>query len=544
MHLGFNGENWFDAQDEVSLKWVLDLIQPGQEFTLRFRADKPDFNPAHINKLIELKNRFNQENKALAVIFCINVKDDAQAQMAYLDQVIAGGVNVIAVEYGNETYSGTQADFNFEVYKNWIEPLRLLIDAKYPGLKGLIFLAPRAKDSNVLGGRQDHKTFNDAAFAYINSRANLHPTVHIYLNERECPITATEIEQRVYDPTVFYQDLHDFYSQLVLEASLNYKGLWNNTLDYIKSKCPSKEIYVTEWGFDNYGDIKNTIGTGAIAWKIWNEFGKDPRITALLQHNGLSKAGPGMIFPVHPTNDTAEPSGGANKRRVDYWLYKMYRENQNKVFHQGPITEPGVYHFYVDLETEEPVISNPKLVLENVIGTYIQGSKIYSSGGATEWMRKNSIPSYEIPGITTQATQPYLLGYVTFELSQVLPINEPPVAVINPSTSITVYTKDNVSLSAASSYDPEGKPLSYKWVNESGEVLGTEQTLVLTYLVPKTNYIYLEVTDEKGIKDTDVLEINVKEKPVTVKPAWWCKYPSIVAIFKKMGIDTSSCQIK
>lgn len=53
---------------------------------------------------------------------------------------------------------------------------------------------------------------------------------------------------------------------------------------------------------------------------------QNSRITALLQHNGISKAGPGFIFPVHPTNDTSEPSGSANKRRVDYYyLFKMFR---------------------------------------------------------------------------------------------------------------------------------------------------------------------------------------------------------------------------
>lgn len=54
MYYGTNGENWFDAEDPISRQWVINSVQPGQTFTLRFRADKPDFNPEDRFKLISL----------------------------------------------------------------------------------------------------------------------------------------------------------------------------------------------------------------------------------------------------------------------------------------------------------------------------------------------------------------------------------------------------------------------------------------------------------------------------------------------------------
>jgi hypothetical protein len=56
MYLGFNGENWFQAQDENAKTWLGEMIEEGETFCLRLRQDKPDSDPSDIEKLVELRD--------------------------------------------------------------------------------------------------------------------------------------------------------------------------------------------------------------------------------------------------------------------------------------------------------------------------------------------------------------------------------------------------------------------------------------------------------------------------------------------------------
>lgn len=517
MNLGFNGENWFDAMDDIAKQWVIDAIPEGEAFTLRFRADKPDFKSEDLNKLIELHWNFFNQSRTLNVIYCANIKDDTQTAFGYIQFLINAGLNVIAVEFGNEVYSGTQANFVFDVYKNWFEPLRLLMETNYPQIPCLVFLAPRAKDSGVLGGRNDHKTFNDAAIAYINSKSNLHPTVHIYLNDRECPVTATPINKVQYVEGTLYPELDTFYTTLYNQASEQLHNLWESTLNYIKYNCPEKELHITEWGFDNYGDIKNTLSTGAIAWWIWNLYGEDKRITSLLQHNGISMAGPGMIFPVHPKNDT--PSEGLNKRRVDYWLYKLYRSLSNKKLYFETITEPGTYYGIINIGIDLPVFTKAQNVVEiSTTDNVIKGEFMYSSSGATEWMAKGSTPSYEVDNIYNEVSD-ISIGYREITVDVLLPINVPPVAIMSgPSVG---YINNPATFDSSLSYDEDGNIVSTVWYDENGQVVSESRTFVFTPNVAKTYSFILVVTDDKGSKDEFAFTYEVKPRIIKPRP-WYC----------------------
>ena len=519
MNLGFNGENWFQAMDSVAEQWIIDAIPEGESFTLRFRADKPEFDEAELDKLESFNDSFNRENKHLKVIYCANIKDLATDPFSKIQRLINAGIDIIAVEFGNEVYSGTQANFVFDVYKNWFEPLRLLMETNYPQIPCLVFLAPRAKDSGVLGGRNDHKTFNDVAITYINSKANLHPTVHIYLNDRECPVTANPVTPVIFNTSTDYPELEDYYLTLYGQANANYFNLWESTLNYIKTKCPIKQLHITEWGFDNYGDIKNTLGTGAIAWKIWNTYGKDERITSLLQHNGISMAGPGMIFPVHPKYDT--PSEGLNKRRVDYWLYKLYRSLSGKKTLSSEIT-PGTYYQLINIDsTEIPTFdfSNLPNVVEISKDTFvIGGNHLYSSSGATEWMAKGSVASYEVDGIYDEISN-ISIGYKEVTVDVLLPINIPPVAIASGPT--TGYINTAVTFDSSLSHDEDGNIVSTVWYDENGQVVSEYRTFVFTPTVAKTYSFVLIVTDDKGSKDEYPFTYEAKPKVIKPRP-WYC----------------------
>lgn len=535
MYYGTNGENWFDAEDSVSRQWVIDSVKLGQTFTLRFRADKPDFNPEDRFKLISLAEDFKSAGKHLSVIYCINIKDDAAIQFDYFTEVKESGVDVIAVEFGNETYSKEQANFVFETYASWFGSIKSLIASHYPDMKFLVFLAPRAKESGVLGGRRDHSNFNKAAIEYINSTANVHPTIHIYFNDRECPVSATEITKVTFTEGTDFPELNTYYTTLYEQAMSNM-SLWDNTLSYLQTSMPTKEVYITEWGFDNYGNIKNTLSTGGVAWHVWNTYGRDSRITALLQHNGISKAGPGFIFPVHPTNDTPEPTGGLNKKRADYFLYKMFREISDYPI-MPSITEPGNYAIFTPLakvtaDSGIPIAVDPSLALISVDYDSIGGNFMYSSAGATEWMAKNSSPSYEVNDtVDALPADGFSMGYFALKADVVLPVNELPTAYIEPTyTALSpngeCYIGDTVRLDANAD-DPDGKIVKYTWVDTNGKTIvsAADVTTITITVTAGLNTYYLEVEDNSGATTITFINITGIAKPVEpCKKPWWCAF--------------------
>lgn len=518
MYYGFNGENWFDAQDEISKQLVIDSIPEGKTFTLRFRADKPDFNVFDINKLIDLHESFEAAGKHLAVIYCANVQTDSIVQFSYIQNLVSAGVDIIAVEFGNEEYAASQSNFNFDVYQGWFEPLKDLVETMFPSMKFLVFLAPRPKESGVLGGRKDHSNFNVKAIEYINLNNNCFPTVHIYFNSRECPVRNTPLTPRVYDETAGVDtELETFYTTLMNQAFANL-SLWDKTLDYISTNT-GKPIFITEFGFDNYGDVKNTLALGKVSWTLWNKYGRDIRIFALLQHNGLSKAGPGMIFPRHPKYDF--PGEGANLPRVDYYVYKMFRTLDELPIYDGTTV--------IDTPTKVAVIADggsvinvdtDKVILSSVEGAFIGGKYIYTTAGATEWMANGTKPSYNLK-INELADLNHFVESMIITTDVVLDINDYPVAVITAPETTTVNTV--VRFDGSQSYDTDGTIVNYKWFNAAGDLIisATDAAYIETsFPTEGSSVIYLEVTDSKGATGATHASITVTAAP---KPCpWYC----------------------
>ncbi len=526
MYYGFNGENWFDAADDASNQWVIDATRNDTPFTLRFRIDKPDSNPADVDALIALSQKFKDNGKQLKIVYCINVKDEnKQLQVDRLKTAINGGVDVVAVEFGNETYSGEQADFDFNIYKGWFEPLKVLIEAEYPSMPLLVFLAPRPKESGVLGGRNDHSTFNNAAIDYINANSNCFPTVHIYLNINECPTHATTLAKRKVTLGVLDTELDTHYMNIYNEALGNYTLLWNSTLNYINTRT-NKPVYITEWGFDNYGNIKNTLATAAIAFYIWTNYYKDTRIAALMQHNGLSKSLPGMISPANKDFDIAEPNS-VNIRRLDYWVFKLFMDNLPNITTIFDISVAGKYAIPITFNSVTTPFSLDTLEITSSSITILGGKFNYSSSGNTAWMAKGSTRSYEVAPTVIDVTQPFILpanyfGFYTVTVDIVLPINTAPVS--DAGDDFIVYTGETFILDGKDSYDVDGTITEYVWYDEAGKILysGPSSSISLVLNTEGEYVYYLEVRDDKGFLSVDSIKITATNKPCT-KP-WWCVF--------------------
>lgn len=498
MYLGFNGENWFQAQDEVSKTWIAELINPGQSLCLRFRQDKPDSDPADIEKLIDLDEYLRSQDRMLEVIFCANVKEPAESAFSKLQQVINGGVNVVAVEFGNETYSKDQSNFDFEVYKEWFEPLYNMVKEAYVDMPCLIFLAPRPKESGVLGGRADHSRFNTVAIEYINTHAGCHPTVHIYFNSRECPTLNSRPANVVFSADGVYPEWDTFYTNVTNEAIAQIPSLWENTLTYITNSCPGKQLFITEWGFDNYGTIKNAMGPGIVAWNIWNIYGEDPRITGLCQHNGLSKASPGMIFPASPDKDL-NPEGYANLKRVDYFIHALFRSR---------------LWFKQNGEEFTPYFSTDTATFQNAEVFCIEAPQIYHGSGATAWMSKGTTPSYIVDGISYAHADAVTFDKVSIGIFRELPLfNTPPIADAGEDDTVVLprgVTTTPYNLDASRSFDFDGDDLTFKWYL-GGALVGLQTISDVVLGVGKHTFT-VEVTDSRGATSTDHVTITVKKR--------------------------------
>lgn len=493
MYLGFNGENFFELIDKHTHELLADMLEPGQRFCLRFRQDKVDSDPLDIDKLVALHSFLEGRGKGVDVIYCANVKEPAEVAFIKLDTTIKAGINVIAVEFGNEVYSKEQANFNFETYKSWFEPLKALIKSAYPEMLCLVFLAPRPKESGVLGGRADHSRFNNAAIQYINDNPSLRPTVHIYFNSKECPVVLQRPANVAYDPEVYFEEWDTYYRTL-LEQTTSNLNLWTNTINYINSSIPERGIYVTEWGYEEYGNQKNTMGTGIFAWTIWNAFLTDSRIVAMCQHNGVSKTSPGMIFPANAKD--LNPEGHAMLPRIDYFIYKLFRSFN---------VTPGATPFYT---TQSGSLSDANVMA-------ISGKYLYSSAGATAWMSKTSKPSYEVSGLVSGSGSAVALPGINIGYFTSIP-NVTPIA--DAGADFTVYSKTrsgttDVVLDGSNSIDPDGRIVSYVWSNGT-ELLGMDFSNPKVSVPLKAgSYIFnLKVTDDKGATAEDAIIVTVKNR--------------------------------
>ena len=105
---------------------------------------------------------------------------------------------------------------------------------------------------------------------------------------------------------------------------------------------------------------------------------------------------------------------------------------------------------------------------------------------------------------------------------------KPPVAKITGRT--VVYEGHEVELSGLKSYDPDGKIVSYQWIDENGVVISTEPILREIFPVGR-HKITLEVMDDDGLTSKDTVTITVLQK--------LDKKPEISANIKEMHYETT-----
>lgn len=126
---------------------------------------------SYLDSLIKLQTTF----PALRVIWSANMYTPPARTVEILQYLISGGVNIIAVEMGNETYS--QLDYNFADYSARAGAMRAAIKAVYPAITISQIAAPIGK------GRKEQDLWNSNLAAWIPAGDFI--TQHYYIGERE-----------------------------------------------------------------------------------------------------------------------------------------------------------------------------------------------------------------------------------------------------------------------------------------------------------------------------------------------------------------------
>lgn len=105
--------------------------------------------------------------------------------------------------------------------------------------------------------------------------------------------------------------------------------------------------------------------------------------------------------------------------------------------------------------------------------------------------------------------EPVVVPTSTTPMSASTPKSKPPVAIAG--DDVTVYEGSEVTLSALSSYDPDGTIVSYQWIDENGVTISNSPILKYSFPVG-THVITLKVTDNDGLSSTDTVKVTVLAK--------------------------------
>ena len=157
---------------------ILDMYASSEEEDItdaytkwRQKADAQP-NYSYLDDVVDLVKQFPK----LKIIYCANVFIDENAAVYPIDYLISKGVNVVAVELGNETYS--QFDYDFNRYWDRSEPLAELL--RFKGI-------PVYHPVPALGLRNSnkHQGWVDELNKVIDARDGV--CFHPYYDQREFP---------------------------------------------------------------------------------------------------------------------------------------------------------------------------------------------------------------------------------------------------------------------------------------------------------------------------------------------------------------------
>lgn len=423
-YFGHNGSNTPENLNETTIQWLTDMVQPGQTWTYRFRADKYDgpVPETVLASVVDLHEAFEDAGKHMAVIYDFHVRGNSAADnLVGFNYLQDAGVNIVAVQFGNEEFS--EQNFNWQAYEDLFTPTLEALSS-FNGDR-LFFAAPRPANSTIAGGRRDHNNWDEALKTFLAGKpASYAVAWHIYYNGRNCPVLDQLLGQFQY--TGAYMPTIDSLYREMWECMLP-NDHWDATYNYILTNFPDRHVWITEFGPPSAtGDLQNTLAIHMAEFNTWqlNKY----RFTSICKHNGLTSEWAGIISS-KKSPDSESDSGYV--RRMSYWTYMLFRESEQAVpYSPGLTLSTGTHQLWYINDTNEDLVASFSAETGPVASQstrFIQGNTFYSSSGATAWMARGSAAGLEVTGISTGTGLPAMsFGYITITIGLQVEDPNPP----------------------------------------------------------------------------------------------------------------------
>lgn len=406
-------QNWFarSSQDENG---------EGLDKWLRKLTDQPS-GRSYMDDLIT----FQHNHPSTKIIWVLNVLNlSPEDNMNALRYMIAGGVNIVAVEAGNEVYglygakeayAAHKTDTSFAEYQKDFEPIFQMISSEFPYIKKSLCIAPFT--------RKEFVKWNNDLQAYQGSYEMA--TVHFYLGEQEIPDSYALLpERKIINYSAPDPELDTCFKQFAYDIGINTD--FDSTIDMALQKYPGKEIIVTEFNTNPASAFCNTLAQADWIFHVFTS--QRDRIKYLCIHNGIGPEG----YPIIGSKLKQDISAAPLIRRAAYFSFlaaqALYDETQfatdtlDQFFTFDNLLGPDYIPQYVWED----------LILDSVRVIYLTGQYLYSSAGAIGLMSNQQPPV--TPEITTlyQSNENLIpaqsFGYFAYYLSK----PKPPVDTCNP----------------------------------------------------------------------------------------------------------------
>lgn len=348
-------------------------------------SEQPDHS--YLDDLIALQKTFPE----LRVIWSANVFIPADRTVSIISYMISHGVNVVAVEMGNETYS--QLDYNFSNYSTRASAIRTAIKNIYPDLPISHISAPIGK------GRREQDLWNSQLSAWLP--AGDWVTQHYYIGEREI-LSMSDLPDR---KTVNFNSpdatLQNTFVNIAAEL-LGYQTIVISTAD---SLFPGHTRIITETNTQPAALIGDTYLNSAYQFRFLME-NKD-HYNSITWHNFVSPDIYGMIC----LRKKNEPGTERLKKRTTYFSFDLQGDipaRSEEITPEGLIDfrTPGTYYFWF-----ENLRGNPYTPQINLVDVILDSVKIRSASAPF-------LSSNEISITTTGINEiPSAYGYIQYFIS-------------------------------------------------------------------------------------------------------------------------------
>lgn len=196
----------YEGVDSIQIKYGSDEEEATADALAKWHR-KTDLQPSvsYLDELIAFSQEFN-----VKVIWVANIYIPVERSMFAVEYLIENGVNVVAVELGNETYS--QVNHDFDMFLHRAEPVMEWCESY-----GVPYSIPAAPMGNR--ERRDHLAWNNSVKAIHSGH---YITFHRYYDEREFPALNSPVDTLMaylqfanYDFEFEFNELKAFFPESV-----------------------------------------------------------------------------------------------------------------------------------------------------------------------------------------------------------------------------------------------------------------------------------------------------------------------------------------